>query len=162
VFETGIDPSREGGSREITPRCYAVWLAGILAVCIGGALLFWYFSWNDAQLAKRERTAVGTITSLGPAARGGTANRFRFSFGGKTYVGTESQSEYRPGKTLVVYFDPDNPSNSSLTEYSISSQMKHNFMLALFIVSIGVALVLVHLVRDLPTSDSSKSGGASD
>jgi hypothetical protein len=162
VFETEIDSPREGGSRKLTLRYYAVWLAGMLAVCIGGAFLFWYFSWNDAQVGKRERTAVGTVTSLGSAARGGTANCFRFSFGGTTYDGTESQSEYRPGEIVVVYFDPNNPSNSSLTEYSISSKMKHNFMMALFLVSIGMALVLVHLVRELPADDSAESEGANN
>ena len=161
MFETEIDPPATR-SRKYTQRDYAVWLAAMLTVCITGALLTWYFSWKDAQTASRERTAMGTITSLGSAARGGTANRYRFSLEGTTYEGTESQSEYRPGEIVTVYFDPNAPSTDSLTEYNNSSKMKHNFMMALVFVSIGMALFLVHLVRALPTADSSDSEGANE
>jgi hypothetical protein len=154
MFETELD-NQSTGSRGYTQKDYAIWLTSMIAVCICGALLLWYFSWKDARVARREHTAMGTITSLGPSARGGTANRFRFSFGGATYEGTESQSELKPGNVVMVYFDPEDPSTNSLTEFNSSSKMKHSFMLVIVVISVGMALVLVHLVRDLPTTDSS-------
>jgi Protein of unknown function (DUF3592) len=156
MFETEVG-HQSTGSRTYTQRDYAIWLASMLAVSISGALLSGYFSWKDARVAKREQTVVGTITSLGASARGGTANGFRFLVGRATYEGTESQSELRPGDVVTVYFDPEDPSTSSLTDFNSSSKMKHNFMIFTAFISVGLALVLVHLVRELPTNYSPDS-----
>src|SRR5579863_10052539 len=76
-------------------------------------------SHNDASVASREQSATGTIVSHEPQNH----NRYgyRFQVGGTRYTGWETPLKGGPkiGQSVKVYFDPQNPSENSLTEFAV-------------------------------------------
>ena len=71
----------------------------------------------DRQIAGRQRTASGVITAHEPANH--NQYRYEFEVDGKSYTGLEGPKgrEFDIGKTVVVYYDPENPSKNALTDF---------------------------------------------
>ena len=71
----------------------------------------------DSQIAGRQQTASGIVTAHEPANH----NRYGYKFqvNGKSYTGWESPtgSELAIGKQVTVFYDPQNPSRSALTDF---------------------------------------------
>jgi Protein of unknown function (DUF3592) len=82
-----------------------------------GAVLFAYEWRVDREIARRQQTTRGVITTHEPANH----NRYGyvFSVDGKTLNGWESPKKEEPeiGKQVVVYYDPKNPSKNALTDF---------------------------------------------
>ena len=82
-----------------------------------GAVLFVYEWKVDREVATRQQTTQGVITTHEPANH----NRYGyvFSVDGKAFNGWESpkKEELEIGKQVVVYYDPRNPSKNALTDF---------------------------------------------
>jgi hypothetical protein len=82
-----------------------------------GAILSIY-QWNvDRGIVRREQTAPGVITAHEPENH----NRFGYVFNvnGKSFAGWESptKDELRIGLSVLVYYDPLDPSKNALTRF---------------------------------------------
>jgi Protein of unknown function (DUF3592) len=80
--------------------------------------IFAIYQWNvDRRIATREQTTQGVITAHEPANH----NRFGYAFSvdGKRFTGWESpgKDELEIGRSVLVYYDPINPSRNALTEF---------------------------------------------
>lgn len=98
-------------------------LLAVLPWVLGLALLI-QESRTESQIAGRQQVASGIVTAHEPANH----NRcgYKFSVNGKTYTGWQSpgSDELAIGKQVIVFYDPQNPSRSALTDFhklSISS-----------------------------------------
>ena len=73
---------------------------------------------NDGLVASRELSATGKIVSHEPQNH----NRYgyRFQIGERDYAGWETPLKEEPkiGQSVKVYFDPENPSENSLTDFA--------------------------------------------
>jgi hypothetical protein len=79
---------------------------------------------TESQIAGRQQTTSGMVTAHEPSNH----NRYgyRFQVNGKTYDGWQSpgNDELAIGKQVIVFYDPQNPTRSALTDFhdlSISS-----------------------------------------
>lgn len=79
---------------------------------------------TERQIAGRQQTTSGIVTTHDPSNH----NRYGYKFevNGKTYTGWQSpgNDELAIGKQVIVFYDPQNPSRSALTDFhdlSISS-----------------------------------------
>jgi len=95
----------------------------VLPWVLGLALLI-QESRTESQIAGRQQTTSGIVTAHEPANH----NRYgyRFEVNGKTYNGWQSpgNDELAIGKQVTVFYDPQNPTRSALTDFhnlSISS-----------------------------------------
>jgi hypothetical protein len=161
VFETEIDPP-PNRSRKYTPRDYAVWLAGMLAVSVISVFVCGYVSWRDARIALREQTAIGVIASSGTYSRYGPWVNYVFSFESRRYDGGDSGKYLSVGEKAVIYFDPDDPSRNGLTDYRFLGIWSHSFMIGLIYVSIGLAIILMIRLKTLPPNEARDSENQSD
>lgn len=89
-----------------------------------GLILLIRESRTETQIAGRQQTTSGIVTAHEPANH----NRYgyRFEVNGKTYNGWQSpgNDELAIGKQVTVFYDPQNPTRSALTDFhdlSISS-----------------------------------------
>jgi len=73
---------------------------------------------KDGEVAKRERTVLGTITAHQPANH----NRYgyTFSLNGQSYSGWETPRKEEPliGQLVTVYYDPADPTQNALTDFA--------------------------------------------
>jgi hypothetical protein len=152
MFETEIDPPAQ--SRRYTPRDYAVWLAGMLAVTMISAGCCGFVSWRDSRIAGREQTATGVITAVGHSLRNGPSYHYRFAFKERTYDGDNGGYDLEAGKTVTVYLDPDDPSANSLDDFRLQSKWKHSYAIFLAYVSIGLGFILLIRIKTLPEVNS--------
>ena len=156
MSETEIDsPPKQ--SRWYTPRDYALWLAGMLGVCVLGAILTQYFSWRDSRLGEREQTVTGLVTAVGRSARNGYTYDYRFSFEGRIYDGGGTGHDLWAGKSVTIYLDPNDPFTNGIDDFRLSRTWKHSYAVFLFYVSIGLALLLFFYVRRLPPNEAADS-----
>jgi hypothetical protein len=85
------------------------------ALGVGLAVHGWM---TDRKVAERERTALGTVTVHEPANH----NRYGYTFAinGHSYSGWESPRRGEPqvGELVTVYYDPNDPTTSALTDFA--------------------------------------------
>ena len=83
-----------------------------------GAVLAIHGWMKDGEVAKRERTVLGTITAHQPANH----NRYgyTFSLNGQSYSGWETPRKEEPliGQLVTVYYDPADPTQNALTDFA--------------------------------------------
>ena len=82
-----------------------------------GLIFFLYGAIADHSIASRERTAYGIIRTHEPENH----DRFgyEFSLNGKVYTGWQiPTTEYEIGQRVLVYYDPRDPTTSSLYSFA--------------------------------------------
>ena len=94
------------------------WVLLLIVLPWAAGIVYSLYEWRlDSAIAARQQTTNGTITAHEPANH----NRYGyvFSMSGGTYRGWEypQKREYSIGEQVTVYYDPTNPSRSSLTEF---------------------------------------------
>jgi hypothetical protein len=111
---------------------------------------------TDRQVAGRQQTTSGTITAYDP----GNHNQYGYKFevAGRGYTGWESpkHDELAVGKEVVVYYDPQNPSRNSLTDFhDLSTTSLGPVPLLLFgIGAVGVFIAYMRRGRMAPEPNS--------
>ena len=65
-------------------------------------------------LTRSARTTVGVVTSLMPESHNSMA--FQYDVGGRQFTGYAYGGNRKVGDRLTVYFSPEHPENSSLSE----------------------------------------------
>lgn len=72
---------------------------------------------TESQIAGRQQTTSGIVTAHEPANH----NRYGYEFevNGKTFTGWQSpgNDELAIGKQVIVFYDPQNPSRSALSDF---------------------------------------------
>lgn len=115
---------------EIVARASRTWsrptwwnLLVVLPWALGVAFLI-QESRTERQIAGRQQTTFGTVTAHEPANH----NRYgyKFELDGKAYTGWQSpgHDDLAIGKQVIVFYDPQNPGQNSLTDFhdlSVSS-----------------------------------------
>ena len=84
-----------------------------------GVTFFVYPWWKDRAVAARQQTASGTIVTHEPANH----DRFGYTFNvnQKTYSGWQvphDDDQFTVGQLVTVYYDPQDPNNSALEDFS--------------------------------------------
>jgi hypothetical protein len=94
---------------------------------------------NNATIAARQQTTIGTIT--GHEVSNHNQYRYMFIFSGKQYIGlSQSPTDTAEiGERVRVYFDSRNPDTNSLEDFSAASKRKGNMLPILFIGVAGIA-----------------------
>jgi hypothetical protein len=91
-------------------------LLGVLPWVLG--LAFQIYDWRtDVQVAARQTMTSGIVTDHLPSNHNMYA--YDFSVNGRRYTGWQSprSNELAIGKTVTVYYDPQNPSKNSLVNF---------------------------------------------
>jgi hypothetical protein len=102
----------------------------------------------DSQIALRQRTTSGVVTAHDPANH--NQYGYRFEVEGKFYAGWEGPRgrELGIGKTVVVYYDPENPNKNALTDFhELGVESVGPVPLILFGIS-AVALCIFYMRRN--------------
>ena len=97
---------------------------------------------TDSQIAGRQQTAPGIVTAHEIANH--NQYGYKFDVDGKAYTGWQSpkDDELAMGKHVTVFYDPQNPSRNSLTDFhDLSASSLGPVPMLLF--GIGVATVLI-------------------
>ena len=116
--------------------------------CIGLVLLV-HGSIQDRDIAKRQKTATGRITSHEPANH--NQYGYVFSVDGRQYSGSEiPELDRKIGDTVLVFYDPRNPSRSALSDFSEVADANDGPILFLAI-GIGVLAVVIYRRRRTST-----------
>ena len=108
---------------------------------------------TESQIAGRQQTTSGIVTAHEPANH----NRFGYKFqaNGKTYTGWQSpgNGELAIGKQVVVFYDPQSPGRSALTDFhELSTSSLGPVPILLFGVG-AVALFILYRRRRIKTAD---------
>ncbi|MFZ0337549.1 MAG: DUF3592 domain-containing protein [Terracidiphilus sp.] len=73
--------------------------------------------WNDAQIATRQKTTIGTIDGHDPPNH----NRYSYAFfvNGHQFTGwaTPGDRDFVIGQQIIVYYDPVDPSENSAYDF---------------------------------------------
>ena len=103
---------------------------------------------NDAEAV--QRTSFGTITDCERSGRSGYSCNYVFLVDGEQYPGNDRADSYLLfGKTVVVYYDSQNPTMSALDDFSRKSRRDWNFVyILLFMIAALVALALYPKATD--------------
>ena len=72
---------------------------------------------TESQIARRQQTTSGIVTAHEPANH--NQYSYKFEVDGKAYTGWQSpkDNELAIGKQVIVFYDPQNPSRNSLTDF---------------------------------------------
>jgi hypothetical protein len=115
------------------------WVIGLIFSCA-----YWK---ADLSIAKRERATSGVIVAHDKPNH----SRYGYTYvvNQKTYHGWEIPHtvDFEIGQNVVVYYDPNNPSDSSLTEFAEASERQIAIVPILLIGISGVALAILLLRR---------------
>jgi hypothetical protein len=115
----------------------------VLGIC--GTNLSWIRERQFLHLALREQIVRGSIYTIQ-----NNKSRFvfySFAYRGKDYHGYErSELGTQSGDIVVVYFDPDDPKTSSLTEYRLKSLKEKRILIARGCLSFAWAAFFVFVV----------------
>ncbi len=109
-----------------------------------GLIFFLYSSVSDQAIAGREHTTYGIIRAHEPANH----NRFayEFSVNGKPYTGWEIPArEYEIGQRVLVYYDPLDPTTSSLDSFVRAADQ--NLGPVFFCAAGTIAVLVIIIVR---------------
>ena len=128
-------------------------LLAVLPWALGLAFLI-QESRRESQIAGRQQTTLGIVTAHEPANH----NRYgyRFQVNDKTYNGWQSpgNDELAIGKQVIVFYDPQNPTRSALTDFhDLSIYSLGPVPMLLFGIG-GVALFILYRRRRNPTPKS--------
>lgn len=82
------------------------------------AILSIHSAWNDARIAKRQQTTIGTIDGHDPPNH--DRYSYRFSVNGHQFTGWAypSKRDFFVGQQIVVYYDPTQPSENSAYDFT--------------------------------------------
>jgi hypothetical protein len=146
-------------------------ILGIIMLVVGGVLSM--LGWSYADAAKREATAVGVIKQVN-CGRGCTyAYVFKFND-----VSIEDQSSTcntaltqqgcKVGAPVLVYYDPEDPTENALEEFRAASRAR-GFM-GIWMISCGLILIGVNFILNKTSKgaeepddrDGSERSGESD
>jgi hypothetical protein len=111
----------------------------------GFAFHEWLLVVQDERIAPKEQIAVGSVyKSTHPRGPQGSPDvRYSFSYGGYKYYGMDSTPQgLEAGDHCTVYFDPDDPTTNSLTEYQFQGSIDHGVMTFFVYLSLGSAALL--------------------
>ena len=100
----------------------------------------------DSQIARRQRMTSGVVTAHDPANH--NQYGYKFEVEGKSYAGWEGPkgSDLAIGRTVVVYYDPENPNKNALTDFhELGMESVGPVPLVLF--GIGVVAVFIFYMR---------------
>jgi hypothetical protein len=99
---------------------------------------------TDEDAASRQQTSFGLVTECRYYGKGGHYCDYTFPVGGEQYAGTSSaNSNVQFGKTVVVYYDFQDPNRSALQDFSEKSRKDRNYLyLFLFLFAAFVAFIL--------------------
>lgn len=118
-----------------------------------GIVLAVYESRVDQAIASRQNTTVGLLSSQDP----GNHNCFRYSFSvsAKSYSGCQTPRDVnaKPGRQVLVYYDPLDPSVNSLSSFNDRSGSALEFV-PIFCVFIGLIVSYICWGRWRGKSDS--------
>jgi hypothetical protein len=72
---------------------------------------------TDSQVAERQRMTSGIVIAHEPANH--NQYEYKFEVDGKAYTGWQSpkDNELAVGKQVILFYDPQNPSRNSLTDF---------------------------------------------
>ena len=125
----------------------------VLPWCIGLVLLV-RGAVEDRQIAKRQMTALGRITSHEPAEH----NRYGyiFSANGQQYTGWEIPVADRViGQPVLVYYDPLNPSRNALIGFEQVAEENRGLIRFMAVGTVVVPAVVYYRRRQSQTSTES-------
>jgi Protein of unknown function (DUF3592) len=109
---------------------------------------------TESRIAARQQTTSGIVTAHEPANH----NRYGYKFevNDKTYTGWQSpgNAELSIGKQVIVFYDPQNPSRSALTDFHDLSRSSLG-PVPMLLFGIG-AITLFILSRRRPNKTTSK------
>jgi hypothetical protein len=126
------------------------WKSLVLAkivIVVGCVLLFW--GWTDADAAKREATAAGTISNVS-CGRGCTyeyifrVNGVRIEDDSDTCHTALTTEGCNVGAPVLVYYDPEHLSNSKLEEFGVLS--RERYFMGIWMVSCGLFLIGLYFI----------------
>lgn len=122
-------------NRKQAPHPRAAILLAVICVGFGGAFLYWsisqfWYSYASSSWASTQGTIYESRYVDHGRRRDGEARiRYSYSVNGRAYEGgnllpgtlaytdadeEEKVQQYRPGMTVPIYYDPENPESSSL------------------------------------------------
>jgi hypothetical protein len=111
-----------------------------LVMAIGFAAYNWFLVRQDEAIAPREQVVLGSVYKI---SHGKTDTAFyTFNFAGRAWHGSEMAPYKQCVCDAAVYFDPTNPSNSSLVEYRRKSRLDHRMMTGCGYASAGLGAAL--------------------
>jgi hypothetical protein len=121
-------------------RMLLIWLI----MSIGFMTYNWYLVRQDESIAPREQVALGNMYKRN---HGRTESAcYSFSYGGKEYHKCETVSSVQCFCDVAVFFDPTNPSLSSIKEYRLKSAFDHKIMVGCGYASVGLAVILAFVL----------------
>jgi hypothetical protein len=108
-----------------------------------GALFFMVSAHKYKEVSSREQTTTGTIILHEPENH----NRYgyRFQVDGRAYTGWETPLKVEPkiGQSVTVHYDPLNPAQNALTDFSARSDRASGPAVAILLLSaVFIAAVL--------------------
>jgi hypothetical protein len=130
--------------KQQTRRSLRFWqlLSIWLVMGIGFMLYNWFLVRQDALIEPKQGTTFGVIYETTHGKNPSASYSFRYQ--GKEYHGIEHYSSTGyPGAQVVVFFDPDDPSKNSLTEYGRKLVVDRAMAVGCGYASCGLAAALV-------------------
>lgn len=117
-------------------------ILGIFLLVVGGVLLM--LGWSYADAAKREATAVGTITQVSCGRSCTYAYVFKFnnvSIGDDTSTCRTALTRRgcKVGAPVLVYYDPENPTETALQEFGAAGRGR--IFMGIWMLSCGLILI---------------------
>jgi hypothetical protein len=113
-----------------------------LTLTVGTTIYHWALVRQDDRVAPREQVILGTKSEIS-TGKGGYAACYSFNYEGRKYSGDENHhSRLSSSDTVAVYFDPDDPTTNSLTEFRVKSGRDHGTMISFGFASVGFAVIL--------------------
>ncbi len=105
----------------------------------------WIAAHNDATVAARQQSAMGTISSHEPQNHNRYGYRFRVE--ATYYSGWETPLKAEPkiGQSVKVYFDSQNPAENSLTDFAELAAAWRGRAIVLFIMCAAFASAVLAL-----------------
>jgi len=123
--------------------------------CLVLFLIFDSQAATENDTACRQRTSFGTISDCERSGRSGYHCSYVFPVDGEQYKGDSASDSYRLlGNTVVVYYDPQKLTTTSLEDFSVTSRKDQK--LAYLFLLISAALVAFVLYSKAKAYEDSK------
>jgi hypothetical protein len=110
----------------------------VLILPLLAAVVMFFTSRNDSEIASRQATAVGQIVAHEPDNHNRYGYKFRID--GREYTGWETPAKAEPkmGQSVTIYYDASNPDENALTDYTESGAAWSARAWCLFVIA-GIA-----------------------
>jgi hypothetical protein len=96
---------------------------------LGVALFFAFQASIDHDAASKQHTSFGTITDCQQSGRGGNSCHYVYQVDGEVYTGRDgADASLQFGNTVTVYYNSQNPTMSSLKDFSGRSREEWIFV----------------------------------